>query len=45
MKTILDLIRQPLVIGAFVLSTLIVSGAYFGSHWYYGDVESIEIPA
>jgi len=45
MKAVLDLIRQPLVIGAFVLSTLIVSGAYFGSHWYYGDVESIEIPA
>ncbi len=44
MKTLLDLIRQPLVIGAFVLSILIVVGAYFGSHWYYGDVESIAIP-
>ncbi len=44
MKTVLDVIRQPLVIGAFVLSILIVVGAYFGSHWYYGDVEPIAIP-
>ena len=44
MKTLVDVIRQPLVIGAFVLSVLIVVGAYFGSHWYYGDVESIDIP-
>ena len=44
MKTVFDLIRQPLIIGAFVLSTLIVAGAYFGSHWYYGDVELIDIP-
>ena len=44
MKTAFDLIRQPLIIGAFVLSTLIVAGAYFGSHWYYGDVELIDIP-
>ena len=44
MKNLLDLIRQPLVIGAFVLSSLIVGGAYFGSHWYYGDVEPIDIP-
>ena len=44
MKTVLDLIRQPLVIGALVLSILIVGGAYFGSHWYYGDIEPIEIP-
>ena len=44
MKTLLDLTRQPLVIGAFVLSILIVVGAYFGSHWYYGDVEPIAIP-
>ena len=44
MKTVLDVIRQPLVIGAFVLSILIVVGAYFGSHWYYSDVEPIAIP-
>ena len=39
MKTLLNLIRQPLIIGVFVLSVLIVVGVYFGSHWYYGDVE------
>ena len=44
MKTILDVIRQPLVIGALVLSVLIVVGVYFGSHWYYGDVEPVEMP-
>ena len=41
MKTLLDLIRQPLVIGAFVLSILIVVGAYFGSNWYYGEVKPV----
>ena len=45
MKTLLDLIRQPLIIGACVLSILIVVGAYFGSYWYYGDVGPIDIPA
>lgn len=44
MKNLLDLIRQPLVIGALVLSIFIVVGAYFGSHWYYGEVEPIDIP-
>ena len=41
MKTVLDVIRQPLVIGALVLSILIVVGVYFGSHWYYGDIEPV----
>ena len=45
MRSVFDVLRQPLVIGAFVLSVLIVVGAYFGSHWYYGDVEPIDIPA
>ncbi len=44
MKTVLDLLRHPLVLGALVLSILIVVGVYFGSHWYYGDVEPVEIP-
>ena len=44
MKTIYDVLRHPLVIGAFVLSILIVVGAYFGSHWYYGEVEPVDIP-
>ena len=43
MKTVFDVIRQPLVIGALVLSILIVVGVYFGSHWYYGDVEPVEV--
>ena len=41
MKTLLDLIRRRLVIGALVLSILIVVGAYFSSHWYYGEVEPV----
>lgn len=42
MKTVLEvLLRQRLVIGTFVLSVLIVVGAYFGSHWYYGDVKPV----
>lgn len=44
MKTVLDLLRHPLVIGTLILSVLIVVGAYFGSHWYYGDVETVEMP-
>ncbi len=44
MKTIFDVLRHPLVIGALVLSILIVVGVYFGSHWYYGDVEPVEMP-
>lgn len=45
MRSAFEVLRQPLIIGAFVLSILIVVGAYFGSHWYYGDVELIDIPA
>ena len=41
MKTVFDVVRKPLVIGALVLSILIVVGVYFGSHWYYGDVEPV----
>ena len=44
MKTVFDVLRHPLVIGALVLSILIVAGVYFGSHWYYGDVEPVKIP-
>ena len=42
MKAVVDVIRQPLVIGACIFSVFIVAGAYFGSHWYYGDVEPID---
>lgn len=41
MKPVFDVLRQPLVIGTLVLSALIVVGFYFGSHWYYGDVEPV----
>ena len=41
MKTLLDFIRQPLIIGVFVLSILIAVGAYFGFYWYYGGVEPV----
>lgn len=44
MKTVADALRQPLVIGAYVLSVFIVGGAYVGSRWFYGDVEPIDIP-
>ena len=44
MQTVFDVLRHPLVIGALVLSILIVVGVYFGSHWYYGDVEPVEVP-
>ena len=42
MKAVVNVIRQPLVIGACIFSVFIVAGAYFGSHWYYGDVEPID---
>ena len=44
MKPLLDFIREPIIIGSFALAVLIVIGAYFGSHYYYGDVEVIDIP-
>ena len=43
MKTLFGFVRQPLILGAFVLSLVIVAVSYFGSHWYYGDVESVEM--
>lgn len=43
MKTVFEVIRQPLVIGVFVLSSLIVVGVHFGSHWFYGDIEPVNM--
>ena len=37
MKVLLEVLCQRLVISAFVLSGLIVVGAYFGSQWAYRD--------
>ena len=45
MKTLLEVFREPFVIGASVLAVLIVIGTYLLSHYYYGDVEVIDLPA
>ena len=44
MKTLFDFIREPIIIGSLVAAVLIVIGAYLGSHYYYGNVEVIDIP-
>ena len=45
MKNLVDFIREPIIIGSVVIAVLIVIGAYFGSHYYYGGgVEILEIP-
>lgn len=43
MKTLLEVFREPFVIGASMLAVLIVMGAYFYSHHHYGDVEIIDL--
>lgn len=44
MKMLLEVLREPFVIGASVLAMLIVIGAYFYSHYHYGDVDVVDIP-
>ena len=44
MKMLLEVLREPFVIGASVLAVLIVIGAYFYSHYHYGDVDVVDIP-
>ncbi len=44
MRNLFDLVRQPILIGAFVWAVLIVVGFYVGSHWYYGDIGPFDIP-
>jgi hypothetical protein len=44
MKTLLDLIREPILIGSIVIAVLMVVGAYLGSHYYYGETVVVEIP-
>ena len=44
MKDLLEILRSPMVIGAFIVAFLIVVGSYIGSEWYYGDVEPVEMP-
>ena len=44
MKTLFDLIREPMLIGSIVIAVLIVVGAYLGSHYYYGETVVVETP-
>ncbi len=44
MKTLFDLIREPMLIGSIVIGVLIVVGAYLGSHYYYGETVVVETP-
>ena len=39
MKTLLEILREPLVISAFVVALFFVVGAHVVSNWYYGKVE------
>ena len=43
MQPLFEILRAPVVIGAFILAFLIVIGSYVGSRWYYGDVEPFEV--
>ena len=44
MKTLFSVMREPIMIGAFVLAILIVIASYVGSHYYYGETTIIETP-
>ena len=44
MKTLFSVMREPVMIGAFVLALLIVIASYVGSHYYYGETTIIETP-
>ena len=43
MKTVLDFVCHPLILGSCVLSVLIVALSYFGSHYYYGEVDAVDV--
>ena len=38
-KTLLDLVHKPVVIGAFIIASCIVGSAYVLSQWYYADFD------
>ena len=38
-KTLLDLVHEPVVIGAFIIAFCIVGSAYVLSQWYYADFD------
>ena len=44
MKTLLETLRESLVIGASIAAVLIVAGVYILSHWYYGKFDVDPIP-
>ena len=47
-KTLLDLVYEPVIIGAFIIAICIVGSVYVLSQWYYADFDpepiSTEIP-
>ena len=43
LRMVFNFIREPIIIVSFIVAVLIVCGAYFGSHYYYGDVETVDI--
>ncbi len=44
MKMLLEILREPLVIGASIAAVLIVAGTYPLSHWLYGELDVDPIP-
>ena len=43
-KTLLDLVYEPLIIGAFIIAVCIVGSVYVLSQWYYADFDPEPIP-
>lgn len=43
-KTLLDLVYEPVVIGAFIIAVCIVGSVYVLSQWYYADFDPEPIP-
>ena len=44
MKTLSDLVHEPIVIGAFIIAVCIVGSVYALSQWYYADFDPKPIP-
>lgn len=43
-KTLLDLVCKPVIIGAFIIAVCIVGSVYALSQWYYADFDPEPIP-
>ena len=39
MRTLLDLVHEPIIIGAFIIAVCIVGSVYALSQWYYSDFD------